>query len=230
MNGSLSLLLGCALILVSGCATLQPPEPLPQVDYSTLEQRTPPQEPGSIYRAGHSLPLFEDLRARRVGDVLTVILTEETRASKSATTTIAKENTTDIDNPTLFGLPVTLERATKGKLGSLEQNIAASREFSGSGKSDQSNRLDGSIQVVVVEELPNRYLRIAGEKVLSINQGDERVRITGIVRPEDIRVDNTVLSTRVANARITYRGTGVLADSNDMGWLGKLFNSKWFPF
>ncbi len=215
--------------VLPGCATMAPPPPLPTVDYGALPV-PPRQDNGSIYQPGHGAALFEDLRAQRVGDILTVILSEETKASKSAATSITKENTTDVENPTLFGLPVTLNRATRGKLGSLEQRLSSSKEFAGSGKSDQSNRLNGRIQVVVVEELPNRYLRIAGEKILTINQGDEKVRLTGIVRPQDIRVDNTVLSTHIANAEITYSGSGVLADSNDMGWLGKFFNSKWFPF
>ncbi len=230
MNARFSTLLPVLGLLLTGCATMTPPEPLPEVDYSKLSAPPPHPSNGSIYQAGYSAALFEDLRARRVGDILTVVLTEETKASKSASTAITKDNATEVDNPTLFGKSLSLDGLSGGELASLEQRLKSSKEFSGTGKSDQSNKLNGTIQVIVVEELPNRYLRIAGEKTLTINQGDEKVRLTGIVRPQDILMDNTIASTRIANARISYSGSGVLADSNDMGWLSKFFNSKWFPF
>lgn len=219
-----------AALLLPGCATMAPQEQPPLVDYGALSVPPPRADNGSLYQAGNSAALFEDLRAHRVGDILTVILTEETKASKSASTSVSKDNTTDVQNPTLFGKALSLGSITDKKLPSLEQQLSSSKDFSGSGKSDQSNKLSGSIQVIVVEELPNRYLRIAGEKNLTINQGDERVQLTGIVRPQDIRVDNTIPSVRVANAMITYSGSGMVADANDMGWLARFFNSKWFPF
>ncbi|HFQ92158.1 MAG TPA: flagellar basal body L-ring protein, partial [Chromatiales bacterium] len=115
-------------------------------------------------------------------------------------------------------------------LANLEQRLSAQKSFEGEGQSDQSNQLRGTIQAMVVEVLPNKVLRVEGEKVIAINQGDETVRISGLVRLQDITTDNTVSSTQVANAVITYGGSGIVADSNDMGWLGKFFNSKWFPF
>ncbi len=222
------LLLG--VLSLPGCATMAPQEQPPLVDYEALPLPPSRTDNGSIYQAGYSAALFEDVRAHTVGDILTVVLTEETKASKTASTSVSKENTTDVQNPTLFGKALSLGSITDKKLPSLEQQLSSSKDFSGSGKSDQSNKLSGSIQVIVIEELPNRYLRIAGEKTLTINQGDERVRLTGIVRPQDIRVDNSIPSTRVANAMITYSGSGMVADANDMGWLARFFNSKWFPF
>ena len=117
-----------------------------------------------------------------------------------------------------------------GKDLNLEASVNSSKSFAGKGDSAQSNALSGSVTATVLEVLPNGYLRIQGEKMISINQGDEYLRITGIIRPMDIRTDNSVLSTQVANAKIAYGGKGVVADSNDMGWLAKFFNSKWWPF
>ncbi|HHH36406.1 MAG TPA: flagellar basal body L-ring protein FlgH [Gammaproteobacteria bacterium] len=230
MNPRFSVALLVLSLLLGGCASMAPQEPLPQVDYSKLPVPPARASDGSLYHPGNGAALFEDLRARRVGDILTVLLVEETKASKSASTSISKDNATEVENPTLFGKSLSLDGISHGRLGSLEQRLKSSKEFTGTGKSDQSNKLKGTIQVTVVETLPNGYLRIAGEKVLTINKGDERVRLTGIVRPQDILTNNTVSSRYIANARITYSGTGVLADSNDMGWLSKFFNSKWFPF
>ncbi len=217
-------------LVMGGCAMTpqKPQEPARQV--FTPPPPPPKEDNGSIYQAGYSTALFEDVRARYVGDILTIILDEETRASKSASTSTSKDNSVGVDNPTLFGLPLTLDRLTRGKLSNLEQSLSAQKSFDGEGQSDQSNQLRGTVQAMVVEVLPNRVLRIEGEKVIAINQGDETVRITGLVRLQDISTDNTVPSTQVANAVITYGGSGIVADSNDMGWMGRFFNSKWFPF
>ena len=90
--------------------------------------------------------------------------------------------------------------------------------------------MNGSITVVVVEVLPNGYLMVEGEKWLGINQGEEFVKVTGVVRPQDVRYDNTVLSTQLGNANIQYRGKGALADANAQGWLARFFNSPIWPF
>ncbi len=219
-----------AVLLLGGCAAtpLAPREPEKP---AFVPPPPPPKEDnGSIYQPGFSTALFEDVRARYVGDILTIILNEETRASKSASTSTSKDNSVDVENPTLFGLPLTLKGLTDGRLANLEQRLSAQKSFDGEGQSDQSNQLRGTIQAMVVEVLPNKVLRVEGEKVIAINQGDETVRISGLVRLQDITTDNTVSSTQVANAVITYGGSGIVADSNDMGWLGKFFNSKWFPF
>jgi flagellar L-ring protein precursor FlgH len=104
------------------------------------------------------------------------------------------------------------------------------RSFDGTGSSSQSNQLTGEITVTVAQRLANGNLLVKGEKWLTINQGQELVRIAGIVRPQDIGQDNTIESTRVADAKITYTGRGTLADANTQGWLSRFFNSKWMPF
>jgi len=217
-------------LLTTGCAGL--PQHGQDQSFAQYKMPTPPPKVvnGAIYQASYSPGLFEDVRAHHVGDILTVILSEATKASKEASTEVTKDNGVGVDNPTLFGLPLSLSTLTGGHLKSLESKLKTNKAFTGDGKSDQSNTLTGSIQVIVVEELPNRILKISGQKQISINQGDEYVRITGMVRLQDISTDNSIPSTKVANAVITYGGEGVVANANDMGWLGKIFNSKWFPF
>jgi len=190
---------------------------------------------GSIYQAGHDIRLFEDSRARRVGDLLTINLVETTSASKQSATELSKSNDTAVANPTILGstpqfnTPGVLPLASN-KDNNLGFGLSSSNEFSGDSASSQSNSLTGSITVTVAEVLPNGYMVVRGEKVTSLNQGHEYVRISGIVRPTDIRPDNTVPSTQIADAQITYTGSGATADTNKIGWLARFFISSLFPF
>ncbi len=194
----------------------------------------PPQQNGAIFQSGYGISLFEDNLARRVGDVLTIVLEERTNASKSAATSTSKDSAISQPSPTLLGggvrfaLPRPFGNKLQGR--TLENNVESTNSFAGEGDSSLSNSLTGNITVTVAEVLPNGNLFVRGQKQLTINQGDEYVQITGIVRPSDINPDNTVISTRVADARIAYIGEGTLADANTQGWLGKFFSSKWWPF
>ncbi|WP_245586265.1 flagellar basal body L-ring protein FlgH [Solimonas soli] len=184
-----------------------------------------PSGDGSIYAAGAGLALFEDQKAHRVGDLLTVLLVEKTNAEKKANTSTAKKTSDDIVNPTLFGRPLSV----KGT-GVLGFDLGSDQSFTGSGASTQSNALSGSVTVFVTRVLPNGNLVVRGEKQLALNQGSERVALEGIVRPVDIATNNTVSSDRVAAAKISYAGSGAVADANAMGWLARFFNSVLFPF
>jgi flagellar L-ring protein precursor FlgH len=221
-----------ALGLGAGCASKPTRDPA----YAAVAPKpfvVSATNPGGIYQPGGveqaaPLSLFEDQRARRVGDVLTIRLVERTNASKKASTSTKKDSTVDIASPTLFG--ATPRAHYKCKDYTLQTGIEASREFGGSGDSSQSNSLSGSITVTVAEVLANGNLVVRGEKILSLNQGHEFVRVAGIVRPVDIAPDNSVLSTQVADAQISYGGEGVLEESNTKGWLARFFDSGWFPF
>ncbi len=190
---------------------------------------------GSIYQAGYDIRLFEDSRARRVGDLLTINLIETTSASKQSATALSKTNDSSVTNPTILGSTPQFNTPGILPLASNQGNnlgfgLSSSNEFSGDSASSQSNSLTGSITVTVAEVLPNGYMVIRGEKVTSLNQGHEYVRISGIVRPADIRPDNTVLSTQIADAQITYTGSGATADTSKIGWLARFFISSLFPF
>lgn len=140
---------------------------------------------GSIYQVSRNYNFYGDTVALNVGDVLTVTLQESTRASKNAETSITKDNETTLPNPTILG---------KDNFG-INTSFNHERDFEGSAEADQSNSLAGSITVTVTEVLPNGVLRIRGEKWLSLTNGDEYIRLTGLVRPQDIQPDNSVAST-----------------------------------
>ena len=209
--------------LLGGCATAPTPD---QPRYAPVRPLPRPDAApnGSLFTAGGDLRLFEDVKARRVGDILTVLLVEKTDARKKADTSVSKDLNTEFNNPVLLGNPADLAGRD------LHFKLEAQREAKGKGESKQSNSLQGSIAVVVSDVLPNGNLVIQGEKWIALNQGKEYVQLSGIVRPEDISSDNTIPSTRVANARISYGGRGVLADSNSPGWLTRFFLSPIWPF
>ncbi len=177
---------------------------------------------GSIYQSNRNFSFYGDQVALNVGDILTVVLQEDTSASKSADTSYDKDDEIGFNEATILGNDISF----KGL--SLLSNPSFERAFEGAAKSDQSNSLRGSISVTVSEVLPNGVLRIQGEKWLKLNQGDEYIRLTGLVRPQDIGTDNTVPSSKVADARIAYGGTGEFDDVNRQGWLTRFFNSDWW--
>jgi flagellar L-ring protein FlgH len=220
------LLLLSALALLAGCAS--GPRPHDDAEWAPTpppaQQIAPAQADGSIYHDAQNMELFADPRAHRVGDILTVALVESTQASKKATTSTSKTDKANIASPTILGQGLSIG----GKVADIGLN--GERSFDGAGSSTQSNQLTGQITVTVAQRLTNGNLLVRGEKWLTINQGQELVRISGIVRPQDIGQDNVVPSTRVADARISYTGRGTLADANTRGWLSRFFNSKWMPF
>lgn len=175
---------------------------------------------GSIYQSGYGLSLYEDTKARRIGDILTVVLTESTQASKSADNDISKSSSISINEPEVFGQTIS----------GLSANIdGGTREFKGESDATQENSLSGNITVTVADVLPNGVLQVRGEKWMTFTNGDEYIRISGLVRPQDITSDNTVVSTKLADARIAYSGTGEFHDANAMGWLSKFFLSPLWP-
>ncbi|PAU85014.1 flagellar basal body L-ring protein FlgH [Pseudomonas sp. WN033] len=179
----------------------------------------PEAQAGGLFRSGYSGSLVGDRRATRVGDIITVVLEESTQSSKSAGTSFGKSTSMGVGVPTLFGRDI--DR--------LESSASAERDFSGSARSSQQNTLRGSIAVTVHQVLPGGTLVVKGEKALRLNQGDEIIRLTGLVRADDINRFNQVSSQNIANARISYAGRGVLADSNSPGWLTRFFTSPLFP-
>jgi flagellar L-ring protein FlgH len=231
---SLIFMMLCSLMLISGCQTQAKRDPA----FAAVRPSLPPVEPeshGAIYKPGFDVRLFEDLKARRVGDILTVTLIEATDASKSATTETDKSNTSTITNPTIFGtspefsVPKFMPLAATQDL-NLGSSLSSDHEFNGSGSTAQKNALTGSIPVSVVEVLPNGNLIVRGEKRVTLNNGAEYVQLSGIIRQVDILANNSVLSTQVADATINYIGAGAVAESNSTGWLARFFASPLMPY
>ncbi len=214
-------------VFVAACSTLPGNDASPWVSSNAVPvyPEEMPAAPGTIYRPGGSYGLFMDLRARAVGDILTIELVERTNASKESSTNTSKSTDIDSGMPIIAGRSITARGAEL-----LNTEIASENSFAGAADTSQSNSLDGSITVTVAERLPNGNLLVIGEKWITLNQGEEFIRLSGIIRPVDIRPDNSVQSTRIADAKITYSGRGNLANSNRPGLLARFFNSPWMPF
>lgn len=216
------LLIGIFALLLSGCES---PRLLVQKDDAAF---APPEnyvqapekvKGGGVYSSGYSWGLVQDHRAFRVGDILTVILDESTQSSKQAKTNFGKKNDVTIGVPEAMG----------HKLDNLSGSVSGDRNFNGGASSQQQNSLRGAITVAIYKVLPNGVLAIRGEKWLTLNQGDEYLRVTGLVRAEDIDRTNAISSQRIGNARISYSGRGALSDANSAGWLTRFFNHPLFP-
>ncbi|MEN8179480.1 MAG: flagellar basal body L-ring protein FlgH [Pseudomonadota bacterium] len=224
-----------SVVWLSGCATQGPER---DVSYAPIRPVLPapaPQGNGSIYQAGYEVAWFEDIRAHRVGDLLTVQLVENTSANKSAKSAAKKDNSNSISTPTILGSTLAFNASgvlplLSNKDNTMEFELGSTNDFSGEGSASQSNALSGNITVTVIEVLPNRNLYIRGEKRIGINQGNEFIRVSGIVRPQDITPENTIESTRIADPTISYVGEGMVADANSMGWFARFFHSVLFPF
>lgn len=215
------------LILLTGCMSTQEKPIADDPYYAPIYPEQAPVnivKTGSLFNISRVENLYADVKARQVGDIIEVVLSESTTAQKQANTDTTKENTSTLS-------PITGLNGRNATIGgnSLEFGFDQSNEFEGSSNSDQSNSLSGSISVNVVQVLNNGNLIVRGEKWITINNGDEFIRINGIIRPQDINADNQVNSIKVANARIQYSGTGSFAETQKAGWLARFFNSSWWP-
>lgn len=213
-------LLPCALLALCACAG-SPNSSHPQyAPMANIPQIPPKPVDGRIFQPERQFSLFQDVKARQIGDILTVQLEESTSGQKSADTSIDKSTSNSATAPMLLD----------DTLDDLAVELESENEFSGEGASSQSNKLNGSITVMVTQVLPGGNLIVQGEKWISINQGDEFVRLRGIVRPEDISSENVVASTKIADARISYGANGAVAEANSVGWLSRFFMSPMWPF
>jgi flagellar L-ring protein precursor FlgH len=225
MRHSLKLLALAALAAVGGCASLQE-DGGREFDATWPEVADMPKaQPGAIYAQGTETSLWQNVTARNVGDTLTIKLEESTEAEKTATSSSSKSTSAELTGPTVLGRPVTMNGTPI-----LEGSLGNDSKFSGNGAAAQSNKLDGNISVTVAKRFPNGNLLVRGQKWISINQGQEYVRIQGIVRPIDIDPDNSISSLKVADAMIAYGAKGALADANKPGLLARFFNLPWLPF
>lgn len=217
------------LLLLNGCASSYEPEAIPDDPaFSPVvpePQAKPVLQTGSLFAQAMSNGLYSDNKARREGDIITVVLRENTQASKKAKTEYGKDSSNSF-NPLvgLNGQNVTVNG------NSLQFGASSTSEFKGDAKADQSNSLNGEISVNVLRVMSNGNLVIRGEKWLTLNTGKEYIRVTGVIRPEDVDSSNTVESTKIANARIEYSGTGATHGGQAPGWLSRFFSTSWWPF
>ncbi|GAB3520693.1 flagellar basal body L-ring protein FlgH [Photobacterium alginatilyticum] len=173
---------------------------------------------GSLFNVTGAQDLYDDTKPRGIGDIVTVLLEEKTQAKKSASSDLDKSTDLSMDPLALGGQEIKLGERN------LSYEVSNANKFAGSTSADQSNSIKGSISVEVIDVLANGNLLVRGEKWLTLNTGDEYIRVSGTVRPDDISQENTIASTRIANARIQYSGTGERQDVQEQGWLARFFN------
>ena len=220
MTMATKLFIMATAVALAGCnATL-----FPRVDVAD----TTPVEPaapapvkvanGAIFQLASYRPLFEDHRARHVGDILVIAIEEKISASQSANSTVEKSGGLDASISALPGVPSkAFARGTA--------TASSSNTFEGKGSTDASNDFKGNITATVTRVLPNGHLIISGEKQIGVNSNVDVLRFSGQVDPRSIKPGNTVSSTQVANVRLEHRGRGAQAEAQVIGWLARVFLS-----
>lgn len=215
----------CAALLASGCDSLpktervdfiQPPSPI------VARVATPRPVTGSLYQTASYRPPFEDHRARMVGDVVTILITENVTASQKSSSTANRSSSMDAG---VLAFPF----ANASSLGKLSINSSTNNDFAGAGATESANRFSGSITTTVVDVLPNGHLVLAGEKQIGVNQNVDVLRFSGTVDPRSIQAGGMVSSTQVANARIESRGRGAQNEAQTVGWIARFFMA-FLPF
>ncbi|OGA98061.1 MAG: flagellar basal body L-ring protein [Burkholderiales bacterium RIFCSPHIGHO2_12_FULL_61_11] len=220
---SIGWLAGCALaasLLLGGCAQI-PREPLVQLPMTArADTQVRPAAPvnGAIYRTGFGAQaLFEDRRPRYVGDILTIVVSENVNASKNSAANASRSASASAELgliPKIFG----------GLISSSQDASASGKNIlSAKGGANAANTFNGVITVTVVEVLVNGNLMVSGEKQMLINQGTEFIRFSGVVNPRTVSANNSVPSTQVADARIEYSAKGYIDEAQTMGWLQRIF-------
>jgi flagellar L-ring protein FlgH len=216
-------LVAVAALALAGCSTLKPP--LPEVDVLQPTSAVPVPAPvaarprsanGAIYQPDRYRPLFEDYRARLVGDTVTVQIVEKVSAVQRSTSTVGKDSSVEAG---ISALPFF-------KSNSFARASAAgsqSNKFEGKGTTENSNDFSGTITATVIQVLPNGHLVVSAEKQIGVNANVDVLRFSGQVDPRAIAPGNTVPSTQIANVRIEQRGRGQQAEVQSMGWLARFF-------
>ena len=219
-NASTSLAALAAMLAASSADASLFGKKAPPEDFSVARplpvQPVPVVATGSIFQAqdGYAA-LYEGWRARKVGDPLTIVLVERTAASKSSGSKLDSNGSGSITPPTTGFLNL---------FNKSDATLSGGRSFNGTGAADQTNSLSGEVSVTVAQVYPNGTMLVQGQKRVTLNRGDEFLKIKGLVRTADVDANNRVLSTRVADAQISYTGKGDVARAGRQGWLSRFFS------
>jgi len=224
----LALVAGGSLLL-GGCARNEPqvvriPEPL---EKAVIEEPVP-QSPGSLW-TGSEAGFYSDIKARRVGDIVTVTIQEKAQASKEAVTESGRDTTMKAGIPTLFGWEKTIQEKNPNVSMDTLVDATFSNQFKGSGKTTRKENLVATLTTQVVKVYPNGNMKIRGGKSVIVNNEEQIIYLTGIIRPQDVTADNTVDSSHILNAQIIYTGKGAVSDKQRPGWLMRILDNVW-PF
>ena len=214
------------LVLLAGCA--QHNEASKSIDFEPMYPQdmqlvAPSNISGTIFNSAQGNLFSMETKAQEVGDIITVAFAESFQATKSQNAATSRSLDSSLSLPGVMDLIIP-DRTNAADL-STDLAAAAENSFSGSGSTAQSNSLTGQVSVHVVRVFRNGNLEILGQKKLTLNNGDEYIRVHGIVRPQDIDAENVVSSDRIANANIQYIGAGELDSPSKKGWYTKILEN-----
>jgi len=216
-------------VALHGCAStrqevVRVPEPLepPVVD------NRQPLSPGSLY-TGDEGNWIADLRAHRVGDIVTVVIREQASASKESSTETSKDTGIKAGIPTFLGFEKVLQEKNPNldPANLIEANF--NNNFKGSGKTTRKEDLVATLTTQVIKVYPNGNMKIRGGKSVVVNNENQIIYLTGIVRPWDVSAANEIDSSKILNAQIAYTGKGIISDKQKPGWLTRIVDNVW-PF
>jgi flagellar L-ring protein precursor FlgH len=220
----------CATLLLAGCSanrSQMPTTRLPSDSAPPVTVETP-QTPGSLWTESRG-SLFGDIKARQVGDILTVAIYEQASASREATTSTGRSSTANAGIDNFFGVEADLANLHRALDPTKLVGASYENDFKGSGSTSRKEDLVATLTTRVVEVYPNGNLRIEGGKTVTVNNEDQIIVLTGIVRPNDISPRNVVNSKYVLDAKIAYTGKGVISDKQKPGWMVRILDNIW-PF
>jgi flagellar L-ring protein precursor FlgH len=215
-------------VLAGGCAQTKEVTAIPEPLEEPVAANPKPQSPGTLWN-GDEGNWLSDIKARRIGDIVTVIIKEQAKASKQASTDTDRSSSLSAGISSFFGFEKALQEKNSNlnPASLIEANTGS--QFSGSGKTTRSEDLAATLTTQVVEVYPNGNLKIRGGKSVTVNNENQIIYLTGIVRPYDVSADNTVDSGNILNAQISYTGKGSVSDKQKPGWLMRIFDNTW-PF
>ena len=224
-------LLSLMFLALTGCGMATRAKYAPEVPIATqpLPPATPPQE-GSLWTGRQSYGLVADSRPANVGDLVTISITETNKASEIADTSTSKSGGPSVGINALFGLSFPMKAFNDNTVNaSTALDAGVGNTSDGQGKTERQSSFTSYLTARVMQVLPNQNLVIQGQRQMRINNETEVVMLTGIVRPQDIDRNNTVPSNKVAEARLTISGVGVVSDKQKVGWFQRIFDHVW-PF
>ncbi|HIJ89736.1 MAG: flagellar basal body L-ring protein FlgH [Desulfobulbaceae bacterium] len=230
LHSTIVILLLAGLTGCAGSASQQAQQLPERYTLPTPPRAAQAQPEGTIYNAGNGLDLYADSRAKRIGDIVLVRIVETSKANKEANTKTQRTSSTTGGISSLFGLETWLaDKNSRFSPSLTELQAKLTNDFEGKGKTDRKSNVTATISARVVDITTDGNLNIRGYQEVKVNNETQHIILSGIIRPQDVAQDNSVLSTHVADARIEYSGQGVLGDKQQPGWLARALDSVW-PF
>ncbi len=227
----------CALTFASGCANTTGYMSRIKNEPFTIEnafRQKPSQRVQAANNSGTIWPgerstnaYFSDVRASRIGDIITIKIVESTQSNEKATTDLKRSGTTNLGVPNFFGLET--NKYPSSVTPSSMVNATSQHDFKGEGETTRNGSMVATISAKVVEVMPNGNLAVEGKREISVNNERKEILLQGLVRPKDIAADNSVFSTQVADAKVILTGIGVVGEKQAPGWLARVFDFVW-PF